>query len=340
MMKRKKVVFTEIIFPDVSVEQAILDQANAGIVVGTCKTEDDVIELARDADALVAFTFKPVSDSLMSRLTNCKLIVRGGIGVDTIDIPAATKHGIIITNIPGYCAREVSDLAIAMMMALLSKLPVAMRQTARGGWDREVIKPLRSLWKLTVGIIGFGNIGRLSAKKAASHGMNILFYDPFVKTNVTLGDTEAQNVELEELFRRSDAILLHAPATDKTFHIINKESLKKIKPGCVLVNTARGQLVDTPALVEALEEGTLGGAGLDLIENVPPLGEDHPLLKFQNVVITPYYGWYTEDSSIVARETIATEILRVLTGYYPNVMVNPDVKRNARAGELKPVREE
>ena len=131
-------------------------------------------------------------------------------------------------------------------------------------------------------------------------------------------------VELDELLGKSDVILLHAPLNDKTYHIINRKTLEKMKKGSVLINTARGGLVDTEALVEALKSGKIAGAGLDLIENVPPLGKDHPLLKFDNVIITPYYAWYTEDSAIVARETIAREIARVLKGYYPKILVNPE----------------
>jgi D-3-phosphoglycerate dehydrogenase len=328
-----KVVFTETIFSDVNIEQEILDKVGAGISVGHCKTEDEVVEIARDADAVVTFTFKPVSDYVMSHLKQCKIIVRGGIGVDTVDIPAATRNGIIITNIPQYCAEEVSNLTMAMMLALLHKLPIAMKQTARGEWNFNVVKPLRSLWTLTLGIIGFGNIGRLSARKALTFGMKVLFYDPFVKTKVK--DLDVEQMEFDELLGRSDVILLHAPATDQTYHIINRETLRKVKHGCLLVNTARGQLVDTEALVEALENGTLAGAGLDLIENVPPLGVDHPLLKFDNVIITPYYAWYTEDSVLVLRKTIASEIARLLGGYYPQAIVNPEVKPTARAGKLK-----
>ena len=334
-MTHKKVVFAERLLPDTDIEQKILDKTGAEITVGTCKTEDEVIELASDAEALVTFAFKPVGDKIMSNCTKLKIIVRGGIGVDTVDIPAATKNGIIITNLPGYCAKEVSDLTISMMLGLLYKLPISMKYSSRGEWDRDVIKPLRSLRKLTVGIIGFGNIGRGSAKRAASFGMKVLFHDPFVKENVSIGDAEAQKVELDELLRSSDAILLHAPATEETHHIINRDTLKKVKRGCVLVNTARGQLVDTEALVEALESGVIGGAGLDLIEDVPPLAADHPLLRFDNVFITPYLAWYTEDSITTLRETIASEIARLFSGYYPKAIVNPEVKPTARAGQLK-----
>ncbi len=334
-MANHKVAFTEMLLPDVSVEQQVLDEVGATITTGNCKTEDEVVELAQDADAVVTFTFRPLSDYIMSRIRKCKIIVRGGIGVDTIDIPAATRNGIIITNIPTYCAEEVSNLTLAMMLALVRKLPVAMKHTSRGGWDNNIVKPLRSLCKLVVGIIGFGSIGRKSARKACALGMKVLFYDPFVNGNSKHPGPEAQKVGLEELLAKSDVILLHAPATEKTYHIINKETLRKIKRGCILVNTARGQLADTEALIAALEDGTLGGVGLDLIENVPPLGANHPLLKFDNVIITPYYAWYTEDSITVLRRTIATEIVRLFKGYYPKAVVNPEVKATARAGQLK-----
>lgn len=334
-MAQYKVVFVERAFPDFNIEKEILEKVGAEIIIGSCKTEDDVIELAHDADALVAYSFKPISDYLMSNIKRCKIIVRGGIGVDTVDLPAATKNGIIITNLPRYCMNEVSDHTMAMMLSLLHKLPVAMSSTRRGEWNRDLVKPLRSLRKLTVGIIGFGSIGRTSARKATAFGMDILFYDPFVETGIKIGDSEAKKVELDELLSKSDVILLHAPLNDKTYHIINKETLGKMKAGSILINAARGGLVDTDALVEALESRKITGAGLDLIENVPPLGEHHPLLKFDNVIITPYYAWYTEDSAVIGRETTASEIARLLQGYYPGIIVNPEVKPVARAGKLK-----
>jgi len=334
-MAQYKVVFIEGLFPDMNIEKEILKKVDAEIVVGNCRTEDEVIELAHDADALVAYSFKPISDYLMSNIKKCKIIVRGGIGVDTVDIPAATKNGIIIANLPGYCINEVSDLTMAMMLSLLYKLPVAMSSTGGGEWNRDLVKPLRSLRKLTVGIIGFGNIGRTSARKATAFGMKILFYDPFVETDIKIRDSEAKKVELDELLAKSDVILLHAPLNDKTYHIINKETLRKMKKGTILINTARGGLIETEALVAALKSGRIAGAGLDLIENVPPFGKNHPLLRFDNIIITPYYAWYTEDSAVLARESIAREIARVLGGYYPRAMVNPEVKPVARAGKLK-----
>ena len=146
---------------------------------------------------------------------------------------------------------------------------------------------------------------------------------------------EAEKVELDELLQRSDVLLLHSPLTDKTKHIINAEAFGKMKKGALLINAARGGLVDTQALVNALADGTLGGAGLDLIDGVPPLGKDHPLLQFDNVIITPYFAWYSEDSLIELRSTIADEIARVLNGYYPTAIVNPEIKSCARAGQLK-----
>ncbi len=334
-MAEKTVVYIERGVDDRALEREIFAEAGAVLEAGECKTEDDVIELAKDADALVASNFRPVSDKIMAALPRLKQIVRGGIGVDTIDIRAATKHGIIITNVPHYCLHEVSDLAITMMLALMYKLPIMMNSTGRGDWDPMIMRPLRSLWKQTVGIVALGNIGRHSAIKAASHGMRVIFYDPMIKEDQPIGEWTAHRVELDELLRESDAILLHAPANPSTHHMINRESLRKVKRGCILVNTARAVLVDVDAMVDALRDGTLGGAGLDLIEGVPPLGAEHPLLAFENVIITPYTAWYTEDSMLTQRKSMATDIARVLKGYYPKAFINPDVKPNARAGQLK-----
>ncbi len=330
-----KVAFTEHLYPETAVEQGILEKVGASLAIGQCRTEDDVIAIARDADALLTYTFKPISEKIMAACGKVKIILRAGIGVDTVDIPAATRHGIVVTNLPGFCTNEVADLTIAMMQSLLLKLPIAMKQTQSGGWDRGAIKPIYSLNTMTVGIVGFGSIGRQSARRAAAFGMTVLFYDPMVAGDVAIGETTARNVGLDELFGQSDAILLHAPATAETHHLINRQTLAKVKQGAVLVNTARGALVDTDAVVEALRSGRLGGAAFDLIENVPPWSAEHPLLQFENVIVTPYYAWYTENSVAYARRRAAEEIARVLTGRRPLAVVNPDVLANARAGQLK-----
>jgi len=329
------VIYTETIFPYLDVEQAILNEVGANIRVGNYRTPDDLIAGASSADAVATFAFKSFTPQVLDALVKCRVIVRGGIGVDTIDVPAATERGILVVNVPSYCVNEVSDHAISLMCSLLRRLPVAMASIRKGDWNREVVKPLHSLRSLTVGIIGFGNIGRLSGVKASAFGMSIVFYDPCVPGDVKIGNTTARKVDLVRLLKDSDAVLLHAPATKATYHLINRDTLNLVKPGCVIVNTARPQLIDTGALVEYLENGRLGGVGLDMIENVPPFSDAHPLLRFENVVITPYVAWYTEESVIALRETMAQEIVRVFKGISPLSVVNKDVKAHARAGRLK-----
>jgi len=303
-MAKYKAVIADMLFKDVEVEQEILAEADAVIIQGNCRTETELIALAGDADALITFSFKPVSDFLMKNMPKCLIIVRGGIGLDTVDLPSATRNGLMVTNIPAYCVEEVSNLTMALMLALVHKIPVAMHATSRGKWDYHVIKPIRSLRMLTVGIIGFGHIGRLSGQKAASFDMKVQFCDPAVQGDQPMGNgVLARKVELDTLLTASDVIILHAPANEHTRHIINAETIAKMKKGCILINTARGQLLDTRALVDGLKNGHIGGAGLALIEGVPPLGKEHPLLAFENVIITPYYAWYSEDSVRLLRST-------------------------------------
>lgn len=321
---RYKVAVTDYIFPNLDIEAAILSKVQAEIVAEQCKTEDDVIALAKDADAIMNTYYGPISEYVISNLEKSRIIVRFGIGVDTIDIPAATKYGIMVANIPDYCIEEVSDHAASCILALGRKIVFSDRTMRAGVWGIKHLKPMGSFSGKTLGIIGFGRIGRLVAKKLKPFGFNIVFYDPFMDSNMGT-EFNARKLELDELLKRSDFITIHSPATKENHHLLNKARFDMMKDGVYIVNTARGELIDTDALIEALKSQKVAGAALDVIENVPPLENIDEMTGMDNVILTPHSAWYTDEAIIALRTLASEEVVRVLTGDRPKNLLNPEV---------------
>ncbi len=321
-MSSFKVVVTDYVFPDLEPEKEILSEVGAELVAGQCETKSEVIELVPGADAVLNTYYGPIDGDVMDAMPECRIIVRYGVGVDTIDIPAATDRGIMVANVPDYCVDEVSDQAVTMTLALLRKLPQADRMVRSGEWALAELKPMRRISTLTVGIIGLGRIGKAIAAKILPFGSRIIYCDPYADSTATPALT---SVELDELLRTSDAIIIQAPSTPQTRHMLNADAFAAMARQPVLVNCARGDLIDTDALVNALEQGQISGAGLDVIENTPPLPEDHPLLSFDNVILTPHSAWFSGDALDSLQRLGAMEVARALKGEQPKHLVNPEV---------------
>jgi len=328
-MGKFKVAVSDYVFPNLEPEREILGPLGAEVVGQQCKTVEELISISKDADALLNCYFKPVGEAVFAACTKLRVVVRYGIGVDTIDIPAATRHGIMVANVPDYCLDEVSDHTIALLFALARKIVLSDRRVKGGDYSLAVLKPLPKLQGKTVGFLGFGRIGRLVAAKLASIGFRFLFFDPFVKEE-TVG--EARKVSLPELLAQSDFLLVHAPETSETRHLLNQATFRLLKPTACLVNTARGGIVDTAALVEALESGRLAGAALDVVEGVPPIASDHPLCRIENVILTPHSAWYSEEALEELQVRAAREVARVLTGERPKALLNPEALQVTRSG--------
>lgn len=326
-MSRFKVVVTDYVFPNLAPEKSILAEADAEVVAGQCKTRDDLLALARGADAMLNTYYGPIDGAVMDVMPNCRVIVRYGIGVDTIDIPAATQRGIPVANVPDYCIDEVSDHAVAMMLALLRKLPQSDRRVRQGDWKLAGLKPMQRISALTVGIVGMGRIGRAIAGKVAPFGPKIIFQDPFYQGDPPVPG--ARRVELAELLEDSDVIIIQAPSTAETRHMLNREAFARMKRKPIIVNCARGELIDTPALIEALERGLVAGAGLDVIENAPPLAADSPFLKLDNVILTPHSAWFSEGALHSLQRLAAMEVARVLRGERPKALLNPEALKKS-----------
>ncbi|MBD3182665.1 C-terminal binding protein [Candidatus Poribacteria bacterium] len=328
-MAEFKVAVTDYVFPDLDSERATLAENNAELVIAQCESVDDVISIARDADVILNTYFRPLNSQTFSELTKCKAVIRYGIGVDSIDIESATQHGIMVANVPDYCCEEVSDHTVASMLSLLRKLPLSDKRIRQGEWSLSYLKPMSRIREMTVGIIGMGRIGRLSAMKLSVFGVKIVFADP----NVSEEDVKDENlnlkkVSLDELAKVSDAILLHAPANPKTYHLLNSEYFKKMQRRPIIVNCARGSLIDTEALIEALSNEQISGAALDVIEGVPPFDPNNRLAEFENVIFSPHSAWYSEDALVDLRKLALDEVLRVLKGQKPKSLLNPGVLSN------------
>lgn len=305
-----------------TVEPGILAEVGAELVAVQCKNQDDVIAVTKDADGILA-SLTPMTRPVIETWTRMKVIARYGIGVDSVDLQAATDHGVYVTNVPDFCYDEVSDTALSLILAVSRKV-VAMHQLVRQRvYNRALAHPIYKLRGKTLGLVAFGRIAQAVARKAIPFGFKILAYDPYVKPG-TFVDLPVDFVGLEELLRRSDVISLHTPLTSETRHMIGRAQFQMMKPTAFFINTARGPVVDQQALTTALKEKWIAGAGLDVLEKEPPDPSD-PILDFENVVLTPHYASYSEEAYQEVREKAARQIVQVLRGEVPTCLVNREV---------------
>ena len=327
-MAKHKVVMTDADrFPLTPEERAVLEAAGGEYHGLVLRGEDAIIAACRDADALINSAQK-LTPKVIESLERCVVIARTGVGVDTVDVPAATRCGIAVTNVPDFCFDEVSDTALSLILATARKVVYLNNLVKAGTWDRALARPIHKLRGSTLGLVAFGNIARAVALKATPFGFRILACDPYVKPE-QVRDYPVTLVDLETLLRESDVISVHAPLNDSTYHLIGELELRKMKPSAFLVNTGRGPVVDGKALARALREGWIAGAGLDVMEKEPP-DPDDPLLKLGNVVLTPHYASYTEEAYAEMRRKIVEGVAAALRGEFPRVVVNPEVRPAAR----------
>lgn len=325
-MLKFKVAVTDYVFPDLDSERKILAENDAEMIIAQCESADEVVSIAKDADVILNTYFGPLDEKVFSKLQKCKAVIRYGIGTDSIDIDSATQHGIMVANVPDYCCEEVSDHAVASMLSLLRKLPLSDRRIRQGEWSLQYLKPMNRIKDLTIGIVGMGRIGRLSAKKISVFGSQIIFSDPFItEDDVKEVGLNLKKVALDDLVAKSDAILIHAPAIAETYHLVDSALFQKMQRRPVIVNCARGSLIDTDALIEALSQGQISGVALDVIEGVPPLDLGSPISQFENVILSPHSAWYSEEALVDLRKLALEEVLRVLKGGHPNSLLNPAV---------------
>jgi D-3-phosphoglycerate dehydrogenase len=325
----RKVLITDYVWPSLDPEREVLEQAGFELVVAPDSSEETLTELAGDVDAIM-FCFAGVTAKVLRAARKCVVASRYGIGVDNIDIPVCTELGIVVTNVPDYCIDEVTDHTMGMIIALNRRLAVHSQEVKTGNWANvRLDRPMRRMRGATIGIVGYGRIGRAIAAKAVAFGLNILAYDPYLSPGADTGD--ARTVSLDELLAESDFVTVHVPLTDATRHLIGRDQLAAMKQDAILVNAARGGLVDETALAEALESGHLAGAGLDVMEPAPP-DPRHPLLKQENVIVTPHTAFFSQASTLELETRTAWEVVRVADGGEPENFINPDVRGKSRVG--------
>jgi len=323
---KAKVVITDYVWESLAVEKKLLDGLADLVPLKTKKPEEFIAE-ASDCDALLNTYAGPITAEVMARMPKCRIIARYGIGVDTIDLDAATKAGIIVTNNPTYCIEEVAEHTMALLLACARKVALYDRLIRGSRWEVPPGKPMFRMFGKTLGLVGFGNIARQVAARAKAFGMRILFADPFV----TEGQASGEKVELHDLLANSDFVSLHPPLTPQTRKMINADTLSRMKPTAFLVNCSRGPVVDTAALVRALDAKAIAGCALDTTDP-EPLPDPHPLRARDNVIITPHVAWYSEQALVGLQAGAPGEVRRVLMGEWPVNVVNRAVKGNSRAG--------
>jgi D-3-phosphoglycerate dehydrogenase / 2-oxoglutarate reductase len=328
MTEKAKVVITDYVWESLDVEKKILEGLANLVAFKTSNTEEFLRE-AGDCDALLNTYAGPITVDVMARMPNCKIIARYGIGVDTIDLDAATRTGIIVTNNPRYCIEEVAEHTLALLLACARKIVFYDRMIRAGRWEVSPGKPMFRLAGGTLGLVGFGNIARQVAVRAAAFGMHVLFCDPYVSEGQF--NAPGKKVELPELLQASDFLSIHPPLTPQTRKMINADAFARMKPTAFLINCARGPIVDTDALVRALDAKTIAGCALDTVDP-EPLPDPHPLRGRNNVIIAPHAAWYSEQAMEGLQTGAPNEVRRVLTGKWPVNVVNPAVKGKSRAG--------
>jgi D-3-phosphoglycerate dehydrogenase len=312
-MSRFKVVVTDQVFPDVEVERALLADIDATLEVAD-GTLEDALARGRDADALLN-TYVPFDAAAFAQLERCRIVARYGIGIDNIDVAAASKAGVVVTNVPDYCVEEVATHALAMLLALLRRLPEGDAKVRGGGWGLQGLRPMTRLGEMTVGLVGFGRIARRLAESLRVLGCRLIVHDPFLKPS----DDLPPLVSLEELLGTADAVSLHAPLTEGTRGIINAETLALMPEHAVLVNTSRGPLVVLEDVIDALRAGRLRAAGLDVLPVEPP--PEGALDDVPNLLVTPHTAFYSEQAVRESQTKAATQVIKVLTDRQPDYAV-------------------
>jgi len=305
-------------------ESEELTKVNAELVLAECTTEDETIEATKDADAVLTM-FGQMTRRVMEASPKLKVIVRYGVGYDTVDVDAATDNGILVVNLPDFCLQEVADHTFALLLACARKLVFFNNFTKQGYWPtyREML-PLVSIYGQTLGLVGCGKIGRTVAKKAPCFDLRVLGYDPYVDKSVAK-EHGITLVSLPELLKESDFVSVHTFLDKDTWHLVGEKEFRQMKPSAYFINTSRGSVVNEAALIKALQEKWIAGAGVDVFEQ-EPIAANNPLLKMDNVVVTPHYAGWSDAAGQRQRIQVGQEAARVLSGRWPKNWVNKTVK--------------
>lgn len=306
----------------------MLRKIGAEYVHKACWSDEELIETAHDADGVISSPVEHYPRRVIENLTRCRVISNMGVGYDTIDVDAATEHGICVCHVPDYCMDEVAEHTMALILACARQI-VAINRIMKGGklirlqppWVEGPVFKLRGQ---TLGLVGFGRIPRTLVRKAQGFGLKVIVYDPFISPTSVVGYDVEMVEKLDQLLRQSDFVSVHTPLTEETAHMFGPKQFKRMKPTAYFINTARGGLVDQEALFEALTEGYIAGAALDVID--PELNLESPILKLDKVIYTGHSGYYSETSLPEQHRRVVQDVALVLQGKWPRGWANPQVK--------------
>jgi D-3-phosphoglycerate dehydrogenase len=323
----EKVIFTGsrlfMKFPNFEYFEQRLQQMGCELI--ELREEDDEVLKAQLKDAVgVVLIARKLDAGIIGAMERCKLILTLSVGYDCVDVAAATERGIPVSNTPAYCTDEVANHAITLILALARKFHLIFPKSKEAVWDYKYTKPIFNFRNKTLGIIGLGRVGRALVPKAKGFGIKVCAYDPYVEDDIFALLEVERKYELDELLSESDYISIHTPLTPETYHMIDAAALGKMKRQAILVDTARGPIIDQNALSEALDAGTIGAAGIDVLTTEPP-SPDNPLLSKQDALVTPHVAWYSEESFEADMIDGMDELERVLQGRRLRFIVNPEI---------------
>jgi len=327
MEEKYKVVlvdFDDDLFAPPGKEAEFLQKANACWHAGQYRNKDEIISVVHDADVVMIQSLRLLlTGDVIRKMEKCRCIIRLGIGYDSVDVKTATELGIMVCNIPLYCIDDVAEHTLAMLLDAVRHIGLQDRLIRQGKWDRRAARPSRRIKGSTFGLLSFGRIARGVAQRAKGLGMKVLAFDPYVGYE-EMANLGVIKVEMEDLLKRSDFVSVHTPLTDATHHLLGKDEFAIIKQGAVLVNTSRGGIIDTKAMVEALKNGKLMAAALDVMEE-EPLPASSPLRELDNVILTPHVGAYNDQSNEDLYRAACEIACEVLYNQRPPSVVNPEV---------------
>jgi D-3-phosphoglycerate dehydrogenase len=317
-------------------EMEALQPLGAEIVEITAKGEDEFVAAARDADALYA-KGRPITRRIVEGLERCRIIALGSVGVDSVDVAAATAKGIPVTNVPDTFIEEVADHAMTLILSTFRRLVEQDRMVREGRWKegRPQLLKIPRLMGLTLGFVAFGHVARAVAARARPFGVRMLAYDPFVE-ELVMSQYGVEPASLPEVLKAADIITNHLPSTPEAFHLLREEHFRQMKPTAIFVNTGRGATVDEPALIKALEQGWIAAAGLDVLEQEPP-DTTNPLLKMDNVILTAHVASASARFDPARRRRVGAEIALALSGRWPRSCVNPGALEKSGLRRWQPV---
>ena len=325
-MQRPLVAVSDSVFANLEPAREVLSKAGAELRLAEKPTPEAILRVAGDADAMLV-TYAKITGDLIGQMKQCRIIARFGIGVDNVDVAAATRAGIVVTKVPDYCLDEVSDHAMACLLALARKITLANARAHAGHWDVTALAPIHRLRGAVLGLVGFGRIPQVVAPKARAFGLKVVASDPYISREVMAG-CGVEKVEFAELVKISDYVSIHTPLMKETERLFNAEVFAAMKPTAYLINTARGPIVDETALANALDRTQLAGAALDVLPEEPPVRS--PLFGRENVILTPHMSFYSVESLVELQTKAAEEVVRVLSGQAPRNPVNSEALDSAK----------